>query len=84
MKRGDSRELWSSIRKRLLCRSRPMVVLGPWPGYTRVSSGSVSNRRSEASMASGSLVGKSVLPIEPWNRGVSADQNAGGLEIQAD
>ena len=51
-----------------MARSRPTVVVGPWPGSTTISSGRGRNR--EASEASISVVdppGRSVRPIEPAN-----------------
>ena len=52
----------------LLRFSRPIVVLGPCPGYTIVSSGSAySFVRIDPASVSKSLPGKSVRPIEPLN-----------------
>src|SRR5690606_24432194 len=48
--------------------SSPMVVAGPCPGYTFVSSGNVySFSRMERANWSKSPPGKSVRPMEPWN-----------------
>lgn len=59
--RGDGAAFVThATRNGLLRRSRPIVVSGPWPGYTRVSSGSVSSRSRMERMSVGpSLVGKS-------------------------
>ena len=48
-------------------RSAPIVVSGPWPGSTLVSSGNCIRTSSERRMASVSLVGKSIRPMEPAN-----------------
>ena len=45
----------------------PTVVVGPWPGSTSSSSGSVRNRRRLARIAAGTEFGKSERPIDPAN-----------------
>src|SRR5581483_3181158 len=55
------------FRNGLLCRSAPMVVWGPCPASTIVSSGSSMVRRRDAAMATSSPPGRSVRPIDPAN-----------------
>ena len=51
-----------------ISRSRPIVVSGPWPGWTTVSSGLASaTLASEAWISSNEPPGRSVRPIEPAN-----------------
>ena len=55
------------MRNGFVARSRPIVVAGPWPGYTTKSSSSSQMRASDSSIARGSANGRSVRPIEPAN-----------------
>src|SRR4029450_12077431 len=58
----------SPCRNGLVARSRPTVVVGPWPGSTTMSSGRGRNRAArEASISVVEPPGRSVRPIEPAN-----------------
>ena len=58
----------ASARYGLVARSRPIVVAGPWPGSTTVSSSSGrTTSRSERSIASHEPPGRSTRPTEPAN-----------------
>jgi len=68
----------TSARNGLVARSRPIVVVGPCPGSTTVSSASGSTLvRSERSIAWWSPPGRSVRPMEPANS-TSPDTHSGG------
>jgi len=59
-------KLDAETKKGFDCRLSPMLVVGPWPGCTTVSSGRAINLpRSESKMASIEPPHKSVLPILP-------------------
>ena len=51
-----------------MARSRPIVVVPMWPGYTTVSSGSASTSAASVRISvAWSPPGRSVRPIEPSN-----------------
>src|SRR4029453_12125680 len=65
-------------RNGLVARSRPTVVVGPWPGRTRVSSARGRNRAArEANIWVVSPPGRSVRPIEPANTRSPASSRPG-------